>query len=316
MKSIIFNMKKILLFLLLFVLMYGQIKAQKYIPLLDTGKIWIDQFYFDVDSEGTYNPSGPMKYWLTNSQFKIIGDTLLKNIDSNIIYTYKKIYIQENQNSIWKLGGFLREDTILRKVYAFDKINSVDGLIYDFALKSNEVTNLCNTFNYTWGSFSPYQVLSTDSIVINGKKRLRIIFYNDVWIEGIGSLLGLTNTAHLLSTSTPVLLCYLENNKQVYHNSSFTDCFYTYGSTTDIAEIIGRSKGCALYDIQKQVLNIHFESNNGCISIYDTYGRTQISNVNLDYSSEIDCSKLSNGIYFYSISDIHQKIITGTFIKQ
>jgi len=309
-------MKKLFILSVILSLLQGQTKAQKYIPLLDTGKTWISQFYLSQDSQGYYNLHGPMKYWFTNTQIKIKGDTLLKNIDSNKTYTYKKIYIQENQNLIWKLNGFLREDTVQRKVYAYDKINFVDGLIYDFSMKENDVDSLCNTYNYAWGNFSLYYAISRDSIIIEGKKRLRITFNNDVWVEGIGSLLGLTNSAHFLSTSTPVLLCYFENNKQVYHDSSFTDCFYTYGSITDIAETIGQPQRCAKFDVKKQVLNIHLESNNGRISIFDTYGSIQISNVNLDYSSEIDCSKLSNGIYFYSISDIHQKIITGTFIKQ
>ncbi|MFQ3580011.1 MAG: hypothetical protein SNJ71_07730, partial [Bacteroidales bacterium] len=121
--------------------------------------------------------------------YKIYGDTVINNIPySCLYYSYG-----EDFNFLYKeIAGFLYE--VCGRIY----IRFADGstfLLYDFNVK------LCDTlylFSYETISLIRLQVEFVDSINI-GKKNHRIIYfnsldkntyYNQYWIEGIGSSLG------------------------------------------------------------------------------------------------------------------------------
>jgi len=298
-------------------LLQGQTKAQKYIPLLDTGKTWISQTYMKMNNQGQPDENGEMKYWAANEKFKLLGDTLLENIDSQKVYTYRKLYRQENQNTSWKLSNILREDTIQKKVYTYYSKDSTEGLLYDFSITSNMSIKLCNpnATSFADGCSRAYTCTTTDSVVINGLKRLRLTFNRDVWIEGIGSLSGLVNISlNPLGYVEYNLLCYYEKDKIVYHNPFLTDCYYTEGTITNMKEL-SLSKFNLEYNSQEQILLINSELDKINISIFDVNGRQLINEINPNHYLEIDCSKLTQGIYFYS-SYYNNQFKTGTFIKQ
>ncbi len=148
--------------------------------------------------------------------YKIDGDTL---IGGN---TYKQLWI--SLDSTFTYGSYykaLRQDTD-GKVYQLGE--SGEELLYDFDLEVNEIfatsLNGCNI---------ELQVVSIDSVtLLNGEKRKRLnLNWDESWIEGIGSTLGLTNVGayQYYFDIYFYLNCVTENDMLIYKNPDFDGCY-------------------------------------------------------------------------------------------
>ncbi|MGE0021283.1 MAG: hypothetical protein AB7S72_16535 [Draconibacterium sp.] len=123
------------------------------------------------------------------NHYRFNGDTTIQSTH------YKKILSSTNSiNQIWETIGFIREDTVQKKVWIRDLENH-EGLVYDFDLSLEEEITLYNPF--FWDTIT-YQVSEIDSILIQTEYRKTFKLNNggweEKWIEGIGSEFGIVNS--------------------------------------------------------------------------------------------------------------------------
>jgi len=161
---------------------------------------------------------------------RFLGDTVIDSKD------YLKVL--ESIDSLpqnWNVVGFIHEDSLSHEVY-FRNLNNEEGMIYDFSLSINDTVIIFNTY-----MGFPYAVplicYQIDSITINNNFRTRYFLSwayrpfpeeDDIWIEGIGSLYGIFNSAYTVTGfcgGFRELLCYSENDSLIYMNPPFYQCY-------------------------------------------------------------------------------------------
>jgi len=200
--------------------------GQNYKQLVDTNKIW------STINDYNYLLSGgsiqPVSYFT-----KFSTDTIINGLN------YKKI-LNSNDFSMesWSLIGFIREDTIAKKVF-FMNLDNDEGLMHDFNVIVGDTIYLHNPLRSFLDLTSPCIVHSVYQMNINGinYNAIDVMSINDIdgssketWIEGIGSLIGLLEIGHKLSGAVGwsyKLLCYFEKDSLLYHCSEYNLCFYS-----------------------------------------------------------------------------------------
>ena len=156
------------------------------------------------------------------NHYKFEGDTTIQTTD------YKKILSSTDSiNQTWGTIGFIREDTIQKKVWIRD-LGNQEGLVYDFDLSLEEEITLYNPF--FWDTIT-YKVSEIDSILIQTEYRKTFILNNgsweEKWIEGIGSEFGIVSSNIFgLAGGFRELLCFSDNNI-LYVNPIFETCHKT-----------------------------------------------------------------------------------------
>lgn len=156
------------------------------------------------------------------NHYKFEGDTTIQTTD------YIKILSSTDSiNQTWETIGFIREDTIQKKVWIRDLENQ-EGLVYDFDLSLEEEITLYNPF--FWDTIT-YKVSEIDSILIQTEFRKTFILNNgsweEKWIEGIGSEFGIVSSNIFgLAGGFRELLCFSDNNI-LYVNPKFETCHKT-----------------------------------------------------------------------------------------
>jgi hypothetical protein len=297
-------MKKILL--LFVILTLNKIGFCQYVHFPDSNALWILDFVgpevYAVNGDTTINNVGYKKYFVCNFCVNILPTTLY---------------------------GFLREDTLTKKVFGFTTDTTSEQLLYDFSLNVGDTTSV---FSFMWGTYGYafVKVSAIDSILILGqyRKRLAIVdlggnsnSYPEFWIEGIGSTFGLFKsgiTGHPPNSwgglGVPQLVCFQQNDSLLYHNQNFSGCYPN--------QWLGNRS--SLKDKTIQIFpnpvndKIYFANltTNSIVSIYNSLGQMQETNSKLN-NNGIDISNLAKGFYTYSITDHQQNIMAiGKFIKE
>lgn len=183
------------------------IRAQTYFPFATENKIWSEM----MSSWGSY----------FTTYYKLHGDTIINDKSYKFIYFSKDSLMQ---NWIKETYYFIRIDSN-QKVYKYESLR--ENLIYDFSLQPGDSIDIY----HTCGAQALYvKVDSTDSIVINGQYRKRIIFeqgYNEVWIEGIGSLTSPFNPFinNFMADNSFELLCVKDKDTLIYQHPFYNTCF-------------------------------------------------------------------------------------------
>jgi hypothetical protein len=156
---------------------------------------------------------------------KFSEDTILND------RTYTKIWQSNDSLGVsWKLTGLIRE--VERRVY-YHELNYdgyADMLLYDFSLHTGNSLLLASIDN-PW-LYEQMRVTNVDSVEINGEKKLRIQLSDgtdsDTWTEEIGSLQGIINRCYFEHVSIKrTLLCVQKNEKTIYTNETYPNCFYS-----------------------------------------------------------------------------------------
>jgi|BioPla2DNA2_1021312.scaffolds.fasta_scaffold10539_2 hypothetical protein len=157
------------------------------------------------------------------NHYRFEGDTIIQSTD------YKKILSSTDPiDQTWETIGFIREDTIQKKVWMRDLENQ-EGLVYDFDLSPEEEITLYNPF---FREAITYKVSEIDSILIQTEYRKTFVLTTDdgweeKWIEGIGSEFGIVNSNILnIPGGRRELLCFSDHNIQ-YVNPKFETCHKT-----------------------------------------------------------------------------------------
>jgi hypothetical protein len=162
--------------------------------------------------------------------------TIINKIGGEVII-YDSIFsnVFETRDSLqqeWDHVGYLREDTVGKKIY-FSKWGEEIGLIYDFDI---EVGDSVIIDNYYVGFEDVIMFCdSINSVIINGVSRNQLFFSSpnkgwiaDIWIEGIGSRLGLLNSGlggAGYAGGGDELLCCSKNDTIIYMDTVYNSCY-------------------------------------------------------------------------------------------
>ena len=231
---------------------------------------------------------------------------------------------------------FMREEE--GKVYWYnqEEIREEETILYDFNLKEGE------SISRYLDPYLDYIMISTlDSIrYIQIDNNPRKIFYisksvlnsnwvkiPEIWIEGIGSLLGL-NREEPCAFSTgcmvyQMLLCFCHSGQELYHSPDFNYCYYQWRSGSGLGlevQKMGLTPDFQIYPNPSSgrftiITNNGYE--NASVQIFDCTGK-QIRSYPMGalLQMEMDVSDAPSGIYFVRIILQNGNIITLKLIKQ
>ena len=298
--------RRILLSIL--ILLVINVSAQYNPQLIDTTKHWS---IADQPCPGC----GGILY---SYYIKFQGDTL---INSTVYTKVLKSYDEFMED--WELYALIREED--NKYYLRNLVNE-EGLIYDFNVNTGDTVTINNPFG-----FMPLEasIINIDSVFIEpaNEYRKRIILFEyenfgseEIWIEGIGSLAGITESGWDISVLTGghdyTLLCYYEEEELMYKDYLFLTCFYP---------IVG------IHSHNHIEMNVSIAPNpvtdisyikleNPCsekltIKIFNANGYL-VKNHQIESSTKykIDASTYSKGVYFYQVIKENQQIFNSKFI--
>ena len=217
------SMKSLINLAIIILLTFTHVKGQEYFSFFSGNPHW--NVYLEDMICGTSIDTLLLSYYVD-------GDTTIKNV------FYQKLMVErrDKSNFIRTTAGGIREED--RRVYFIgddflgQSINE-ELLLYDFSKKVGDTVIHKKTNGYL--EFYS-EILEIDSIKIgdNYRKRFKVDnhqFFNnpDYWVEGIGSvnngLLG-----HITAKSTCglrfwELICFRENEKEVYLNPNYSECY-------------------------------------------------------------------------------------------
>ncbi|MCD6201258.1 MAG: T9SS type A sorting domain-containing protein [Bacteroidales bacterium] len=233
--------------------------------------------------------------------FKFMGDSTWDG------KKYMKVYMTTDSSLVkWDVHGLIREDST-HKVFYKSPDKEQEELMYDFNAKIGDSLFIPPNF-----VDDPILVCSIDTVELGGVKRKRYKLARqfcsdqpqDLWIEGIGSLLGILNSNRVGAIGVYIsLLCFYENAELIYTNPKFDSCYYiSTGIFNHSVEKI------TIDIIPNPVSNVSFITINPVISldmkleIYDIHGRLRMVKT-FDSSGKciIRQAELYNGIYFYRV---------------
>lgn len=208
-------MKRKLLISTIFVIIFQYTYTQDYIPLAVEGVHWIVRF---DDIETIYPVDGLWEYYAT-------GDTVIDEVLYAKIYKRDLVVTQDGPpfeaDGPYILYGFIRDDSIERKVYAI-KFHEFDNcpvneeyLLFDFSLNIGDTADLCIIPSYCdliVQNIYPSEVLgfATNVYQLNGQVCEGLMY------EGMGSNYGLFEEMF-----TPVKK---EGDKNLYSISLYYYC--------------------------------------------------------------------------------------------
>lgn len=200
---------------------------------------------FNVYSQAWF-PDSSAVWSVMDKKYFIKGDSIVNTIK------YQKYFVSSDSIYDINSGTFfalLREDTT-RKTYYIPKDSISEFLLYDFSLNTGDETTVYPSFELFSGAIN-VKATQVDSILLGTayRKRIKIIGvdqntnYDEYWIEGIGSTMGLFNSGLtgfvIFDITYPSLLCFENNGASVYDNPDFNSCYEIGGtSINDIQDEI------------------------------------------------------------------------------
>jgi hypothetical protein len=311
----IIQMKKYILFITLYFTLLTICNAQVsvYHPFPDSNAIW------GMSSGCTDVNCGDYAY-IKNYYG---GDTIIDGI--NYKKVIREILLLTNGNCcILPEGlspGFLRQDTVSKKVYWRNQWMNSDTLLYDFTLNVGDTLNGFLQEPYT---SPPLTVVSIDSILVGESYRKRINIdtnttepqLNYSIIEGLGSTDGFVAPHVNYMGSGIILSCFSEKGLVLYTHSINPDTIPCGTLPVAIEELLLKTKESVTIfpnpsngriTLKCQPFALPFK-----IAIYDMVGRKHLEKeINNEYS-EVDISLFTNGIYLLRTENNKALI---TFIK-
>ena len=221
-------------------------------------------------SQSSYQIADTTKKWNTvylgAGSWNVIycGGTKTNRIAGEVMFgdsTFFNVYeAQDSLQQNWNQVGYLREDTISKKIYFSWWGPEEIGLIYDFNL---EVGDSVRIDNYYVGFEDVLLICdSIDSLNINGslKKRLFLnspeFWDTDVWIEGIGSKYGLLCSGYGgsgFAGGGMDLLCCSQNDTLIYFDPIYNSCYISEFYPKIVPEFYDTAYLNTLYEFQVQI---------------------------------------------------------------
>ena len=243
---------------------------------------------------------------------------------------YKSIGTREEGGVVYCLGnyiaynhtephilGFLRQDTLGKKVILLLPDRTIDSVLYDFNIGLNDTLYANQYDTVETASYSYFKTNNNNyrQVIIENKwLYLGWFTYNSAWIEGIGSTCG-PFTLNALSGSQ--LQCFSTNGTRIYPEYYENDtCAYVPVGINDVPDIqtsIHPNPTTGLCTLQ---LSEHKE--NVCASISDLLGREIFHLLHNQSGStfNFDVSSISNGVYFIMVKDGKGHLGTMKLVKE
>ena len=267
-------------------------QCQKYHPMLSEGKTWVTYFTSCISKCVS---SGPVQY-------SISGDSI---IDSKM---YKIVWYQyfntDNSESIQcmlydrylspikEIYGFLREDTVLKRVYELlPEYCSKEILSYDFSLQQGDSFKISGFHDTSYCQLGKSMRIDIVKITTLFDGTMVKSFYNNYesiqFIEGVGSEQGPFHMLEVFESATRLL--YMKEND----NIMYSYCMQGLQVNLKAENIKIYPNPCS------QILNIENTNEEiNSISIYNMQGQV----------IENKCKKRSESRFEFNVSDYKQGI--------
>ncbi|HCY42795.1 MAG TPA: hypothetical protein DHV48_15845 [Prolixibacteraceae bacterium] len=275
-------------------LIVWEISAQSF---LSTNKLW---------STMSGPVSGCSSYFCSSYYTKFDGDTLVDGIRY-----MKALRSDDQQMKKWIIEGFIREETN-KKVFYRDITAKEECLLYDFGCKAGDTLFLncvCRE--------SGFLVDSIKTFVNDGVARkyfyltyLKIKTTKEVWIEGIGSTLGILNGgsfSHCMTGGGEALLCFTEDGIKKYQSPLVSNyCFLN----PDIIDGISPEKTISEFKVYPNPVSgklfVQFPAitaENYTLELYSVKGELVKTECVEAFANlcQIDVSSLRNGTYILRV---------------
>lgn len=250
----------------------------------------------------------------------------LKNDTTISDIVYNKVMckiIKQNDTNIVYAGG-LREDAINQKVYL--RINeNKEKLIYSFDNKIGDTISIDTTYwkdaftiryiksidTYDFDGFQGKKISICDTTFTTDGHFPPIESYTDFWYEGIGSLKSLFDLTHIGGFGIDMeLLCFWNNDIQIYQNPDWTTC--EYAIIVGIEESPSNSNLILYPNPTTNQIEIKTDKKIKEVIVIDNNGRQLIRQQELI----INLKYLPNGIYFVKIKTENNQYFTKKIIKK
>ncbi|MBS1622478.1 MAG: T9SS type A sorting domain-containing protein [Bacteroidetes bacterium] len=329
-------MKK-LIFLALLSMLFTCTRAQspyQYVPFPDSSAVWTlnDDCTFYDSPEGDH-------IWTRMGEYLqgISHDSSLPNI-----YTYrlltKKWIRYDDYLSYQIMGdssalGFIREDTLARKIY-FRDLHANEYLLYDFSKGIGDTLDFvfCETCD-VMSSNHRVIINHIDTIVYGGIPRKVYSYYpidtaghpiqaqTFQIIEGIGSTAGLLNPIAAWISHPDAcggaLTCFSQNDTSIYPSFSVGRCPVALPYQIDIHDInlmkITIYPSPATDQLHISYPDIQAETT---IALHDIMGREVWAQPITKAQSGYSIAALPSGVYLYQVRDRRGTIASGRIIKE
>ena len=251
--------------------------------------------------------------WAWTNYYFLEGDTTIDDM------LYTKVYLSPDstlQNDVEYYCG-IREDIINKEVYCFFDSNMGEILLYRFGMDIGDSAMVTSM-----ACESIYMIVTdTDTITdLMGNERQRMLmdhwfdWYDEYWIEGIGSSLGLLTAGNFscVADFNQELLCFSNSNTLHYVNPLYGTCYITevgladYERASEAIRIIPNPvSGTSIVELES-------DENILEVKVYDPNGH-MITNLS---SSDpvIQRNQFSPGMFIIRVITENGKIYTSKFI--
>lgn len=292
-------MRTIVVCLICTLLCYFSKAQYTYVPMPDSNAHWYNLSYLHLGGTSS----------LTHLYLK--DSTITENNQ-----TYNVLFAEVNGEEV-PTNKMLRNDTLKRTFYRTVYENyAVEEELLNFGL------NVGDTISRSiLGTQNKYILDSITDIVIGGTDRRKFIFEpigggnQQVWIEGIGSLSGLTWPNNVTSFYYYNSLCRFVKNGTIEYNNSVgysSSCNYLV-DVPDIQSLpfkVYPNPSYNIITIEGEALQPYLE-----FSIYDIIGNV-VYKSNITPNKSIDISHLQSGIYSVAVKDQEGKCGWQRMVKQ
>jgi len=278
-----------------FILVLGSLESLSQNRVIDFNKTW--------NVLQTYNNKQTLCY-------KFTSDTLINDTTFAVLkYSFSEKFDSINV----KLAGYVREDTAKKRVY-LRFVTGESFMIYNF---KPEICDVINLPSFDLASLLSFRVEFSDTFVVEGVKRRRMflesldkaIARDQIWVEGIGSTVGLIETGEAqFGKFSSKLLCCHNQSGEVWNSGDGTCYFSNVDPTNNL--VFKRSKT----DDKPVIMPLDFNAVNLKLRIYTIDGR-QVTVRKIKSKSDLSFTNLPSGIYIIEIIDYFDKIYLTKKIK-
>lgn len=270
--------------------------------------------FFSMHTSAQYTPMLEDDHTWKCHNYGLIYMTFQLSIGEDVTendVTYKSLMYQSGNDEAFQFG-LLREDINEQKVYLLNGDEEV--LLYDFSLEINDQATV-----HGLGDLHTITVTDVTTTIVDGTARKKIKFSNDgpggEWIEGIGSLFGVSDAAlSWVSDYSPAVTCFYKGNALAWDNPDVNgvDCSLTLGieDPEDFALNIFPNPAQDLITI---VLPAEFESAGSTINVYDPAGNLVLSNTGRN--RQINIESLAQGTYLIECNTNNGLTVRRKFFK-
>ncbi len=297
-------MKKLLYLIFLTTTLGTRAQTSIYHPFPDSNAVWNWQYYASYCT--------PFSQVDEEYSYELDGDTVIGSMQ------YHKIVIPFVQVNNTLCGprndigyrGFIRQSIIDKKVFCILPNDSVEQLIFDFNL---QVGDSIPALEEDQGGQCYEKIIVTqiDSVLIGASYRKRWNGSGLIIIEGIGSNWEFLHPlCEIIDGATGVLTCFKQNGTSLYPNTS-----YNCNLITSLYSISSNHSSANLFPNPFHTsITVETQVEKSTMKIYNSLGVLVREEGISYYSTVFNRNSLSDGIYFYRLSNEKGEIASGKFV--